>query len=147
MKWDKVAEATGLKNGKVALARFGQIKKRIGWDSAAGSNSSTGPIMPSKVTKPRGPGRAKAGKLALVKSEDQVDADVDDEHDESQGSARPQEKKPAKKQQQKKRQQKQKPVVEQELITVVDHEEDQEDHLELEYGKKEEQEGVVVGNE
>ena len=89
MNWAKVAEATGLKNGATALARFGQIKKRIGWTSGAASaapgstsgvTSSTPTKIgsgtnasPSKVAKPRGrpPGKGVKGKARSepVKSE------------------------------------------------------------------------------
>ncbi|KAI9784688.1 MAG: hypothetical protein M1816_000753 [Peltula sp. TS41687] len=77
VNWNKVAEAMGLKNAATASARFGQIKKRLGWTakpdsgpSGGGGNASTTAgggqatvksvsgsgtnFSPSKVTKPRG---------------------------------------------------------------------------------------------
>ncbi|KAI9755054.1 MAG: hypothetical protein M1815_005219 [Lichina confinis] len=47
--WNAVAEATGLKNGSTANARFGQIKKRHGWTTGPATSSSS----PTKPTKAR----------------------------------------------------------------------------------------------
>lgn len=77
----------GLKNAATASARFGQIKKRLGWaaNSALGSggNATTSRatpksgsgtnISPSKVTKPRGrpAGKTTKGKGASAPVKDE----------------------------------------------------------------------------
>ncbi|KAI9883816.1 MAG: hypothetical protein M1823_004400 [Watsoniomyces obsoletus] len=45
VNWANVATAAGLKNDKVAIARFGQIKKKLGWDG--GNGNPNGNVTPA----------------------------------------------------------------------------------------------------
>ncbi|EGX93186.1 hypothetical protein CCM_04558 [Cordyceps militaris CM01] len=59
--WDAVAETTGFKNASVAKVRFGQIKRKYGFDGEsptkkagkAAQQPGDLPATPTKVTKPR----------------------------------------------------------------------------------------------
>jgi hypothetical protein len=82
VNWDGVAKATGLKNGATASARFGQIKKKIGWVNPTPGSSP--PVSPSKVTKNRGRvgGKAiKKGRGKKLFEEDDFDIDAKQEPD------------------------------------------------------------------
>lgn len=59
INWDQVAERTGYKNGSVASVRFGQIKKKLGWNS---NNGGSGPA--ARVVKTRSPAKPRGGGAA-----------------------------------------------------------------------------------
>lgn len=94
----------GLKNAATASARFGQIKKRLGWSNGTASGSggnatsrattksgSGTNVSPSKVTKSRGrpaaksPRGKKGAPASLVKDEldnEHEEVKIEEEHDE-----------------------------------------------------------------
>ncbi|KAL7944409.1 hypothetical protein V8C42DRAFT_346157 [Trichoderma barbatum] len=76
--WDAVAQEQGFKNADVAKVRFGQVKRKLGIDSAAtpkkGSTSSAN-STPSKVRKtPVSRGKGKGKGRGGVKKEEEVEA-------------------------------------------------------------------------
>ncbi|KAI9763015.1 MAG: hypothetical protein M4579_000078 [Chaenotheca gracillima] len=95
VNWGAVASAVGLKNGATASVRFGQIKKRLGWEnlkatSVPGTKTTSTP-SPCKVTKstpkkgtPTGRGRGrpanKGRKQAIADELDSSSAPEDDDH-------------------------------------------------------------------
>lgn len=106
--WEKVAAATGLKNGNTAYTRFGQIKKRLGWNQEGGSgNAGTGTTTapttpkktgsgtnktPSRVTKTTTPkktpgsgrGRKVKEELEVIKDEPMAEERLEDPFDDAQ---------------------------------------------------------------